>query len=629
MSDDGAGMDGNDIASRWLLLGSSSKESESRTRRGRRPVGSKGLGRLAALRLGTDVTLVTCPRSDEDAEYSLHIDWGLFDDADSVESVELEIQRLARPSPPRRGTRLEIRNLRLALRPADVKRLARAMVLLSDPFENQSGFKPRLLAPEFKALESLVSRQYFDYADYHLAARIDLDGKASAEVLDSAGRKLAETKSFDSSRSERIYKSPAVEFDLWAFVLEARRGLVPGGPTLKELKSWLGTVGGVHVYQDWIRVAPYGDEGHDWLGLNLRRAKSPELRPSTNTAVGRVRLLGSPEQLMQKTDRSGFIENESFHEMRQFAIDALDWMARWRLAQRENRRAQTKQELPKKIQEAADSVLSAIAELPTNTAQKRQLEKTFKQYESRRERKDRELEREVLLYRSLCTVGTTAATFAHESRKPLTNIVRAANIVGEIGRSRLGLLYEGEFGRHIELICRSARGLQGFTRVTTRLLDHDKRRKGRVDWHDSISEVVELLSPHLERMRIDVSVALCDDRPALHGTAAAFEAILMNLLTNAMNAIRRQRSPKPKRQILIKTSVSRGIGLLEVLDSGPGIRDLPIEDIWLPGQTTTPHGTGLGLTIVRDCAHELGGRATAQIEGALGGGHFLVELPLI
>jgi C4-dicarboxylate-specific signal transduction histidine kinase len=54
-----------------------------------------------------------------------------------------------------------------------------------------------------------------------------------------------------------------------------------------------------------------------------------------------------------------------------------------------------------------------------------------------------------------------------------------------------------------------------------------------------------------------------------------------------------------------------------------------MNDIWLPGQTRRPNGTGLGLTIVRDAVHDLGGKASAIAHGELGGASFIVELPII
>src|SRR5260221_10833038 len=71
--DDGDGMTATDIVNGWLVLGRSTKTSTSTTRRGRRPAGSKGLGRLAALRLGTQAAVATRPRSEPGYGYSLAI----------------------------------------------------------------------------------------------------------------------------------------------------------------------------------------------------------------------------------------------------------------------------------------------------------------------------------------------------------------------------------------------------------------------------------------------------------------------------------------------------------------------------------------------------------------------------
>ena len=56
ISDDGVGMTSNNIIDGWLVLGESSKSFGKRTDLGRIPAGSKGLGRLAALRMGNIAT---------------------------------------------------------------------------------------------------------------------------------------------------------------------------------------------------------------------------------------------------------------------------------------------------------------------------------------------------------------------------------------------------------------------------------------------------------------------------------------------------------------------------------------------------------------------------------------------
>ena len=87
---------------------------------------------------------------------------------------------------------------------------------------------------------------------------------------------------------------------------------------------------------------PYGDSGHDWLDMNLLRARNPEERPSTNNSIGRI-MAPDPDQILtEKTDRTGFLESTAFIELRRFAIDALEWMARKRLAEREAQKQEAK-----------------------------------------------------------------------------------------------------------------------------------------------------------------------------------------------------------------------------------------------------------------------------------------------
>ena len=67
---------------------------------------------------------------------------------------------------------------------------------------------------------------------------------------------------------------------------------------------------------------------------------------------------------------------------------------------------------------------------------------------------------------------------------------------------------------------------------------------------------------------------------------------------------------------------------LKVLDNGLGIKDIELDKIWLPGMTTTPSGTGFGLTIVKDSVKDIRGKVRAIANGELGGAEFAVELPL-
>ena len=109
IEDDGVGMDHDDIRSGWLIIGRSNKPGRDLTALGRRPVGEKGLGRLAALRMGRRVTLSTRPASEPSTEYELVIDWSKYEAIDVVEDVALEIVERSTQKPP--GTSIEVAEL--------------------------------------------------------------------------------------------------------------------------------------------------------------------------------------------------------------------------------------------------------------------------------------------------------------------------------------------------------------------------------------------------------------------------------------------------------------------------------------------------------------------------------------
>ena len=75
--DDGVGMSVETLESSWLEIATDTKKRNSKSESGRRMLGEKGIGRLAAARLGMDLLLTT--RSKDSTEVALLIDWSQFD----------------------------------------------------------------------------------------------------------------------------------------------------------------------------------------------------------------------------------------------------------------------------------------------------------------------------------------------------------------------------------------------------------------------------------------------------------------------------------------------------------------------------------------------------------------------
>ena len=628
VSDNGDGMDAEAIRDGWLVLGQSLKPSGGRTKLGRIRAGSKGLGRLAALRMGSSATLVSRPRTDPRRQFHLTINWSEYDEAALVEDVMLAIKEEPISEKSRAGTEITLEGLRSSITRMDVKRLARSLLLLADPFaENAEGFRPILKAPEFGDLEALVKNRYFKDAEYHLIARVDKSGKAHASVTDWRGEELfsASHKDLITEGEEEPYKCPPAEFDLWVFILN-KTTFDTRSSTLHEVRNWLQTFGGVHLYQNGLRVNPYGNPGNDWLDINLMRVRSPEERPSTNNSIGRVSVIDTGELLIQKTDRSGFIESDTFLEVKRFATDALEWMARRRMEIAEKRRAQERTEAPKRSEQAKESLQQVIEKSPKATRES--LEVAFTKYDRTRQQEVDKLRKEVQLYRTLSTAGITAATFAHESAgNPIKAISLSINTIARRAKEKLGREYEPVLAEPVERIIKSTNALKVLGNVTLSLVDHEKRRAGRVDIHQVINNMTKMFEPFLERSKVIVIKDFAKGEPFLRGSEAALESINTNLLDNSI--IWFEGIQSGERKVAIRTRIEDKMLALRFMDNGPGIVGISKKDIWLPGETTRPNGTGLGLTIVRDAVKDLGGDVDAVEHGELGGAEFVLELPIL
>lgn len=627
VEDNGDGMSESDIRSGWLLLGKSSKTASRFTKGGRRKVGEKGLGRLAALRLGREVELTTRCREASGAgtlEASLTIDWGRFDNAEAVDDVPLSIRTQRTNGLP--GTKIRITRLPQPLSEGDIRRLARSMVLLTGPFEASNTFRATLSAPGFAEMEELVSNGYFDEHEYLIRAQVDEKGLASANLVDWTGRVIASAAHSELANESSIYRCPPAQFELWVFNLsKASFDVRSSTRTVSAVQAWLREVGGVHLFQRGLRVHPYGDPGYDWLDMNLRRARSPELRPSTNTSVGRVVVNDDKDQLTPKTDRTGFIENEAFGDLRKFGEDVLDWAAEIRLRIREAERQSERDRNKQAVRSASRKIAKTLNEVPGDVRPK--VQQALEEYQAAFDKQLKSTEDDLLLYRTLGTVGTVTSVFAHETLRPVATIQQmASSIEVRIRRSVGDNEYAKTFQAPIDRIVTSTASLRTFAEWPLHMLSRSKRRRRAVDVVRVANEVLGTFAPYLADSGVQATVMSDDEAYLVAGTQASVESIFANMLANSVHFLG-QDPTLPSREVLVAITKSGSRVIVTVSDSGPGLVGISAQDVWLPGRSTREEGTGLGLTIVRDAVRDMGGTITAVDNGELGGAEFRMVFP--
>jgi signal transduction histidine kinase len=103
------------------------------------------------------------------------------------------------------------------------------------------------------------------------------------------------------------------------------------------------------------------------------------------------------------------------------------------------------------------------------------------------------------------------------------------------------------------------------------------------------------------------------------------QQVVLNLAMNGMHAM--QGLPAGSRRMNLETSASSSEAVVSITDSGSGIPEDKLKEVFETFFTTKTEGTGLGLSIARTIVETYGGRIWAENRGG-GGAVFSFTLPL-
>ncbi|HEX9743724.1 MAG TPA: ATP-binding protein [Nitrospiraceae bacterium] len=229
----------------------------------------------------------------------------------------------------------------------------------------------------------------------------------------------------------------------------------------------------------------------------------------------------------------------------------------------------------------------------------------------------KQLEQQIRSSEKLASVGKLAAGVAHEINNPLGGIL---NCIYNFRKGALSPARQEEYLVSIE------DGLRRVQKIVRQLLDFSQQHEPEFS-PSNINDVVErvlVLTEHaLAAKKIGLDKQLQRDLPALMVDRHMMEQVLMNLVLNAVQAI------KDGGAITIRTRARNGDCEVTVEDTGCGIPAHVLPHIFDPFFTTkgTGEGTGLGLSVSLGIVERHGGRI--YVESEVGKGSvFTVCLPL-
>ena len=235
----------------------------------------------------------------------------------------------------------------------------------------------------------------------------------------------------------------------------------------------------------------------------------------------------------------------------------------------------------------------------------------------------RMLEAQIIQNDKMASIGQLVSGVAHELNNPLTSIAGLAELLLErpahpdLPREHLRVIHD-----QAERAGRIVRNLLTFARKG------GVSEKTAVDLNDVVTRTSLLIVYELQLHGIDLNSELSPDPVIVLGDRYELQQVLLNLITNAVQAVTSLPSEQ-NRRITLLTSREDGEGVLRVRDNGPGVPKHLAPYLFTPFFTTKApgEGTGLGLSLSYGLVKAHGGDLTYEQPGDIGA-EFRISLPV-
>lgn len=646
--DDGHGMGETTLKNVWLDLATAAKTTNRKSPRGRRLLGEKGVGRLAASRLASDLLLTTKHRESDEAQ--MLIDWSAFDRPNAYldeievawsvgeskdflpngraeqvfEDAGLGMHALGQ------GTSLIMRGLSRTWKEEEVSLLISALSRLIRPgqdaelekqtnqFQISVNFPPPLTHMSGPIGPSAALQDPL----YQLSGTVDQNGIGTLTYTQrdpSMVLQLQNCRLWTDKRRPPECGSFTLDIKVWD---RDRAGIAMAAPGMgvRDFRRLLDPLAGVSLYRDGFRVFPFGEHGDDWLGLDLRRVQNPTLRLSNNQVIGNVFITTHENQnLRDQSNREGLQEGAPYEDLRTLLRAAM--------AEIETRRRQSRQAHIAGEGTSRGGVFDRfdLSDLRTALTDKsisqRDMLAVFDATDRNIQEGVKRIQGVITQYQLLATLGQLVDQVIHDGR----------SAVGAI-RTKLRLLETARSRGNTSSVNQALQKLTKTTEVQADQLERlfnqldpfSGRKRGRpalISLHDIIYKAIDAVNAQ-EHVIVDVD----GEDATITADTSEILAIFVNLLNNSIYWVSQQSTTEPGRVQIKNNWRSDGALEISVSDSGPGVPPAFREDIFSAYFSTKPDGTGLGLAIVGSLVSHYGGEFTYNPNGPMSGGSFTLTL---
>ena len=570
--------------------------------KGRRRLGSKGVGRFAAQRLGHHLRVSTRCRASE-THLEAEFEWQELDGSDryldQLSSPWRELKtrrripvgtslRITQLRDPWTGPRFEQLRLGLSrLLGPGVGRDEFAIVLVVNGHEER-------IRPFVDALKPM----------YSIAGEVKPGGQVRMTYRDISGARETWLRSVlwpphGLTCGGFRFRVNAWDLDKDAIEFFTRKTGTKLG--LRELRRLIRDHSGISLYRDGFRILPYGESDNDWLRLDRRRVNNPTVRLSNNQVLGWVQITAEGNgALKDQTNREGLVANEGYSHLQHVLIELLTILEARRFSARRamplaSRKKATTLPTTAAINAQVEDLLEGVTGNETGaTAGADELRNAVRGFRE-------DAMATVRRYSGLAATGQLTSLVISRVTHPIEQLESELRLL----RDELMDAALPNDTREViaDIAGRMDKRVTALGRIMARLDPLARPRGGHklkaIQLEDCVSDVAAIYSDRLAQTQVDFQL-VPNGRSEVRTDLFVTEQVLAILFDNAVHWLSRVKPPRVLRATL------NGTGLV-LENNGPSVPKEHRALIFEPHFTTREDATGMGLALARDLLTPVGG----------------------
>ncbi len=272
------------------------------------------------------------------------------------------------------------------------------------------------------------------------------------------------------------------------------------------------------------------------------------------------------------------------------------------------------------LRDASGNIVQVVHVARSITERKR-AEQQLKEYSGNLERMVEERTRElkdavekIVRTEKLAAIGELAGGVGHELRNPLAAIKASVYFL----KMKMGDVADEKMIKHLDMVDRQ---VDACVKIISDLLDFSRPGKTTIEEIDINQLIQRVVQATALPQAVEISTSLAGNLPPVLADAGQLQQVFSNLVTNAIQAM------TDGGRLSLSTSQSDSFIEVRVADTGVGIPQENLDNVFEPLFTTKAKGVGLGLALVKTLLERQGG--TIEVQSQVGKGTtFTVKLPI-